>query len=38
MFVVDTNVLLNLYRYSRSTRDELLRVLRALENKLFLSH
>jgi predicted nucleic acid-binding protein len=38
MFVVDTNVLLNLYRYSRSTRDELLRVLRALENKLFLPH
>ena len=38
MFVVDTNVLLNLYRYSRSTRDELLQVLRALEDKLFLPH
>ena len=38
MFVVATNVLLNLYRYSRSTRDELLRVLRALEDKLFLPH
>jgi predicted nucleic acid-binding protein len=38
MFVVDTNVLLPLYRYSRSTRDELLRVLRALENKHFLPH
>lgn len=38
MFVVDTNVLLNLYRYSRSTRDELLEVLRALGGKLFLPH
>jgi hypothetical protein len=38
MFVVDTNVLLNLYRYSRSTRDELLGVLRALQDKLFLPH
>jgi PIN like domain len=38
MFVVDTNVLLNLYRYSRSTRDELLRVLRALAEKIFLPH
>ncbi len=38
MFVVDTNVLLNLYRYSRFTRDELLQVLRALEDKLFLPH
>lgn len=38
MFVVDTSVLLNLYRYSRSTRDELLRVLLALEGKLFLPH
>lgn len=38
MFVVDTNVLLNLYRYSRSTRDELLSVLLALEGKLFLPH
>ena len=38
MFAVDTNVLLNLYRYSRSTRDELLRVLSALEEKLFLPH
>ena len=38
IFVVDTNVLLHLYRYSRSTRDELLEVLRALEDKLFLPH
>jgi len=38
MFVVDTNVLLNLYRYSRSTRDELLTVLRALGDKLFIPH
>lgn len=38
MFVMDTNVLLNLYRYSRPTRDELLEVLRALRDKLFLPH
>lgn len=38
MFVVDTNVLLNLYRYSRATREELLNVLRALDDKLFLPH
>jgi predicted nucleic acid-binding protein len=38
MFVVDTNVLLNLYRYSHVTRDELLGVLRALKDKLFLPH
>ena len=38
MFAVDMNVLLNLYRYSRSTRDELLEVLSALEEKLFLPH
>ncbi len=37
-FVVDTNVLLNLYRYSHSARDELLKVLHALEDKLFLPH
>ena len=38
MFVMDTTVLLNLYRYSRPTRDELLEVLRALSGKLFLPH
>jgi len=38
MFVVDTNVLLNLYEYSLSTRSELLGVLRALKDKLFLPH
>ncbi len=38
MVVLDTNVLLNLYRYSPSTRAELLTVLLALEDKLFLPH
>lgn len=38
MFVVDTNVLLNLYRYSHSTRGELLAVLHALTDRLFLPH
>ena len=38
MFAIDTNVLLNFYRYSRSTRDELVAVLRALDDRLFLPH
>ena len=38
LFVLDTNVLLNLYRYSHSTRDELLKVLNVLTEKLFVPH
>lgn len=37
-FVFDTNVLLNLYRYSGSTRGQLLGVLGALSERLFLPH
>lgn len=35
LVVVDTNVLLNLYRYHSVTRDDLLRILEALEDRLF---
>ena len=35
LVVVDANVLLNLYRYNESTRDDLLRVLRALGDRLW---
>lgn len=36
--VVDTNVLLDLYRYTKAARDELLNVLRLLESRLFVPH
>jgi hypothetical protein len=36
IFVIDTNILLNLYRYSDSTRNEFIRVLHALEDRLWL--
>jgi PIN like domain len=38
LVVVDTNVLLNLYRYNESTRNDLLRVLRKLGNRLWVPH
>lgn len=38
IFVLDTNVLLNLYRYSEGTREELLQVLRGVRNRLWLPH
>lgn len=38
VFVLDTNILLNLYRYSDSTREEFIRVLHALEERLWLPH
>jgi hypothetical protein len=38
LFVLDANVLLNLYRYSASTRDELLSVLRKIEDRLWLPY
>ena len=37
-FVFDTNVLLNLYRYQSSTRDALLKILRKLENRIWIPH
>lgn len=38
MLVVDTNVLLNLYRYNDKTVDDLLRVLAAANDRLFIPH
>ena len=37
-FVLDTNVLLNLYRYNQKTRDDFLKVLRVVENRLWIPH
>jgi len=38
MVVVDTNVLLNLYRYNEQAREDLLKVLAALDDRLFVTH
>jgi hypothetical protein len=38
VFVLDANVLLNLYRYSKGTREELLGVLRAMQDRLWIPH
>lgn len=38
LFTIDTNILLNLYRYSDSTRNEVLKVLRAMKDRLWLPH
>jgi hypothetical protein len=38
IFVLDTNVLLNLYRYSTGTREELLGVLRGVRSHLWILH
>lgn len=38
LFVLDANVLLNLYRYSDDTRQELLRILRVLQDNLWLPY
>ena len=38
LFIFDTNVLLNLYRYQASTRDELLNVFRQLAGQIWIPH
>ncbi len=38
LFVFDTNVLLNLYRYQSGTRDELLNVLAQLSDRIWIPH
>lgn len=38
LFIVDTNVLLDLYRYSDSTRKELLKLLGTISTRLWLPH
>ncbi len=37
-FAVDTNILLNLYRYSDATRNEFIGVLKAIKDRLWLPH
>ncbi len=37
-FVFDTNVLLNLYRYTASTRDDLLHIIENLQQRIWLPH
>ncbi|MCX5845351.1 MAG: PIN domain-containing protein [Deltaproteobacteria bacterium] len=38
LFTVDANILLNLYRYSDSTRKEVLQVFKAIKDRLWLPH
>jgi len=38
MFVLDTNVLLNLYRYSKPAREELLAILEAFSDRVWIPH
>lgn len=38
LFVLDANVLLNLYRYSKSTREDLLRILMKVSDRLWIPH
>lgn len=38
VFVFDTNVLLNLYRYTASTRDQLLNILESLKERAWVPH
>lgn len=38
LFVFDTNILLNLYRYQESTREELLNVIEKLSDRIWLPH
>jgi predicted nucleic acid-binding protein len=38
LFVLDANVLLNLYRYSTDTRRELERALESIQDRVFLPH
>ena len=36
IFIFDTNILLNLYRYQSSTRDELLKVIEQLTSRIWI--
>ena len=38
IFVLDTNVLLNLYRYSKSTSDEFIEALESIKDKIWIPH
>lgn len=38
IFIIDTNVLLDLYRYSKETREKLLSILHAIDNQLWIPY
>ena len=38
LVVVDTNILLNLFRYSKETKEEVIKILNELKNRLFLPY
>lgn len=38
IFILDTNVLLNLFRYSKATSDDLLQALKSIANRLWIPH
>jgi hypothetical protein len=38
VFILDTNVLLNLYRYNKDTSDDLLRILKAVSDRLWIPY
>lgn len=38
LFILDANVLLNLYRYSKATRDDLLQVFKKVSDRLWIPH
>ena len=38
LFVLDANVILNLYRYSKNTSDVLLNILKGISERLWLPH
>ncbi|WP_165995460.1 PIN domain-containing protein [Bacillus sp. Cs-700] len=38
LIVLDTNILLNLYRYTDDTRDELIKILRKLNDRVWIPH
>lgn len=38
LFTVDANILLNMYRYSDHTRREFIKILKAIEDRLWLPH
>ena len=38
LFVLDANVLLNLYRYSQETSDELIQILKQISDRLWVPH
>ena len=38
LFTLDTSILLNLYRYSNETREEFLKILNKLEDRIWIPH